>query len=309
MDTADALSLRRLFTRPGLLLRELGWRWGCGGLLLLLLAYAGRGIYRAVQPALAATGIVRLLAESRGNLLVMDPEQMLGSFPAAAAVLAPPLERAILGLLPLAVFCWAAAFAIGRTAVLVRFDARLPRRPFLLAVCQGFELLLGVSLFRLWSVLVKAACGPLWSSRPIEMLLLLTAFSAAVFWAWRFLTFKVQLAMALGLVENIGGTEALRRAFHLPDKRILGRSRRFEKRMRRLQILVLLPILVLPLLPSPFAGTFFTAAWRVVLSLLPLAATDAVRLAVFFGLLEDMREELALRAAALPGTLPRALRL
>ena len=299
--------LRRVLARPDLLLRELAWRWLCGAVLLLLAAYDGSRLWHAAAPALASTGILSF--SLRSDMLTIDPAELLASLAAAAALLAPPVERAVLGLLPLAAFCWVGSYAVGRTAVLARFDARLARRPFLLAGCQGFELALGLTLLLVWGAGVKAVCGLLAASDPLMLLLVLAGLSAAAAWAWGLLTTKVQVAMALGLVEGLGSVEALRRAWELPDTRLVNRARRFRKSKRRVQLLVLVPVLVLSLLPSPFDGLAPSAAWYTLLSLLPLAATDAVRLAIFFALVDEIRDELRQRAAALPGVPPETIRL
>ena len=308
IQTGAPALLRRMLSRPDLLLRELAWRWLCGGMLLLLAAYDGSRLWHAAAPALAATGILSFSSQS--DLLAIDPGQLLGSLAAAAGVLAAPLERAVVGLLPLSAFCWVGAYAVGRTAVISRFDARLGRRPFLLAGCQGIEMVFGLLLLLLWSVGVKIACGLLAANRFLILLLVLAALSAAAGWAWGSLTIKVQVAMALGLVKGLGSVEALRRAWKLPDARFMKQSRRFRRSRRQVQLLMLVPVLLLSLLPSPSPNFSFSVAWYTLLSLLPLAAIDAMRLAIFFSLLEEMQERDSRgTVAAVPGVSPHTIRL
>ncbi len=306
-QSRPSLLLDILRQRPELLLYELSWRWLCGTLLLMLAGFDALRVWHAALPALHATGMLTLTKDS----IVEEPSVLLDSFSAAAAILEPPLVRAVLGLLPLACFCWIAAFALGRTAMLASYDARLPSRPWFLAGCQACKLSGGIALGLLWTSLIEAAGMLLRGEAPslLLYLLLITGLTVAALLLWGQLAGKVQATMALGLVEGLSISAALRRAFELPDALLMERAKRFRQAARKTRLYTFGPAFLISLLPSPFHGRWLLLLWYGLLSLVPLAASNAARLGAFLALIREIREELAERAAAMPGVSAERIRL
>ena len=240
--------------RPGLLAVELAWRWSCGAFLLLLAGWQGLRIAEAVRPAVEATGIFRLSLES----VTADPEAAAQAFAQCTAILQPPLEHSLAGLAPLALFVWAAAFALGRTALLRRYDARLAPRRFLLAGCEGLRLVLLAAVSWGWYAGMQAAGRvalghgepnlPLYAALVIALSLGLFALWSAVGWA----------LLAAPLVGILGG---------LPFGAALVRSLRLRRARRRLlDVNLLMAVIKLALL-----------VLAAVLSASPLPLSDAVQ--------------------------------
>ncbi len=295
---AASLSSHELFShlmqRPGLIALELLWRWLCGGLLSALAAYQGLRIWVAVLPAVHGTGVTTL---SLGSILE-DPSQLSATLAAVFSILWPPFVHALVGLVPLGLFCWIASFAVARTAILKRFDRSLPRDPWLLAGCETVSLAGGVSItllaqasFHLASALLLGGESPSF----VLFSLVALGITVAAMSGWSWWARKSAFAMALGLMGNLSTRQAILRAWQLPDARLAERARRFRRSSRKAALLLVSPAFILSCVPSPFHGPWVMLAWYGILSLLPLAATDMVRLGVFFALVTGIREEHALR--------------
>ncbi len=294
--------------RPGLLIRELLWRWLCGALLSLIAGYDALRIWSASLPALHSAGLFSLSTETALD----NPSHIVEVFAAAEAILRPQIERALLGLAPLGMFCWVAAFALGRAAVLARFDARLPHRPWLLVSCQVLQTAGDLTIVLVWSMVVKMAHSLLLRepSPSFGWYLLAVLLATAAAWiAWGRMANKMQVALALALLESQSAWGAFRRAWQLPDSRLAKRAARFRQSARKTQLYILMPAFVISLIPSPFHSHWVLAGWYGLLSLVPLAASDAVRLGVLFTLLREVREEHFERAAKLPGVSAEQIRL
>ena len=281
--------LGELRERPELLLRELAWRWLAGGLLLALAGFEGWRIWVAAQPALRATGFARLTQDA----LEQDPMQALTAFSAAVDVLKPMAERAFGGLLPLGVFCWVAAFALGRAAVLRRYDRRLHASAWLLAGCEALRLGVITAVSLAWTVLLhlagSVALRPAAPNSALYILLCLL-FTAAVLAAWVWLGRSVELATVLALLEQVTLGAALRQSLRLGDLRIREGVRGVHRAASSARWLLVILALVLSLFPSPWTRGWAQVAWWALLSLLLMAAAGAVRLAVQFALLGVVRE-------------------
>jgi hypothetical protein len=131
--------LSECWSRPSLLALELLWRWLLGVPLLALLAFGGFQVYAAVSSQLATAGI--------DQFSIVDPTRAAEIASGVYAVIAPPIVRTALWLVPVTVLAWAIVSGIGRNAVLRRYDPSLPRRPFTLTLLQLLRLLfLGGSL-------------------------------------------------------------------------------------------------------------------------------------------------------------------
>ncbi len=275
--------------RPALLLRELAWRWLCGGVLLALAGYDGWRIWTASLPALEATGLFRL----SGDSLLQDPLQLFTAFTAAVGMVRPQVEHAAVGLAPLAIFCWVAAFALGRASVLARYDARLPRRPWLLAACEGVRVgaLLGASA--VWSGLIQLASAVALrggAPNPLLYAVLALGATAGVLLLWARVARAVELSQAVALVERLSFQNAFRRAWGFDRALAAQLLRPIRKAAGWARLALLGAAFVLTLLPAPFAAGWPLFAWWGALSLVLLAAADAVRLGVLFALLSMVRD-------------------
>ena len=283
--------------RPALLVRELLWRWLCGGVLLALAGYDGWRIWNASLPALQSTGLFRLSADS----LLQDPSQLSTAFAAASSIVRPQIEHAALGLAPLAIFCWVGAYALGRASVLALYDRRLPRRPWLLAACEGTRVGALLAASALWSALIQlASTVALRGASPNLLLYAVLALAAtgAVLLLWGRVARAVELAQALALVESLAFSDALWRAWRLDRALAAQQVRPIRKAAGRARLLLLVAAFVLTLLPAPFGTGWPLVVWWVALSLALLAAADAVRLGVLFALLGMARGTQADRIAA-----------
>lgn len=275
-------TLRR---RPGLLLRELCWRWGYGALLLALAGYDGWRIWTQSLPMLRATGILSL---SESGMLA-DPLQALTGIATGFGILWPPLERACLGLAPLAIFCWALVFAFGRSWVLKCYDPGLPRRFWLQA---GTELLF-LSQSVLTVVLVTwllQSLGAMVRGETIGGLaliaLLLTAVGLSLAYKGRFQRALV-IARAIALLHLLPFGKAFGYAWKL-DRGT--RVQVLKKAVGRIRWIVLALVVVLAFVPAPFGLGWPLLAWWTLWSLPTLAATDAWQLGATLAVMETFRE-------------------
>ncbi len=275
--------------RPGLLLREVAWRWTCGSLLLALAGFAAWRVWTAALPSLQATGLFLLTPD----LLLADPAQLLSTLPAAFDVLRPPLAHAALGLTPLAVFLWVCAFAVGRARVLARFDPRLPRRPWLLAQFEAVRLGGLLLAAAVWAGLAQAAYSLSFRGEDAHILLYLALLGFITFGMGR-LTGRFRRALfiglALALVQSRPLGPSLRSAWRMDEHtRIVP----LRKAVGRIRASMLAAAVVLAFVPAPFHFGWALAAWWLLFSLPPLVAADAWRLGAFFALLRAFQAEKA----------------
>ncbi len=293
--------LFELRQRPGLLLRELLWRWGCGGLLLLLACYEGSRIWTALLPALQATGVLAVTPDT----LIQDPDGLLTSFQAALSLLWPPVARACLGLAPLAAFCWVGAFALGRSAVLAHYDPALPRRTWLLAEAEAWRVAGQAGILGLWAAANHGAYRWLMGGDTPHVLgygaLVLLA-SAVALPAWIGFRRSMFMATALALTEGVSFRGVWMRGLRLLRAEAVRPLRRV---IRRIRLLLFATGLLLMLVPDPFPFGWRLLAWWLLLSLPSLAVTDAWRLGAFLLIVQGLEERARLggRAGA-PATRP-----
>ncbi len=279
--------------RPGLLAWELLWRWLCGALLLAMAALAGSRIWAQARPAVEATGVLSL----SGDSLLEDPSRPFVAFSSALQVLRPQMEHAAAGLAPLGIFCWLVAFALGRTAVLARYDGRLPQRPSLLAACEGVRLLwLGAASLG-WSVCLQGAAAlALRGSEPNVLLYVCIALGSILLLAllWVKGARTLELLLMFALLKRLSFGEAFRRALQPLDSQLKAHLSRARRAAGRMRFLLVLAAFALGLLPSPGSGAMAEWLWWGALSLVLLGAAGAVRLALLFTCLELVRVSFAL---------------
>ena len=281
--------LEELRARPALLLRELLWRWSCGGLLLLLAGYDGFRILHASMPALQATGIFSVTGDS----LLQDPSELSTAFSASSGIVRPQLEQAALGIAPLAIFCWVLAFGFGRRAVLAAYDARLACGPWLLVTCELIRVGAMLAASAVWGWLVElASYVALRGEAPHILLygLLVCGATAAVLMVWGRVARAVELCMALAMVRRLPFGDAFAAAWRFGSGAEAPRLQPIRKAASRLRLYLLLAAGAFTFLPAPFSTGWPLGAWWAALSLLLLAGADAVRLGVLFALVQVVRE-------------------
>ncbi len=293
LDAEPPALLGILRRQPGLLARELCWRWGYGALLIVLAGYDGRRIWTRSVPALGATGVLSL----NENGMLANPLQALTGLSSALGILWPQVERACWGLAPLAIFCWVLAFAWGRNWVLRLYDPRLPQRFWLQAGTEllflaqsAVTILLSTWLLESLSALVRSgSLGAL-----LVFVILLTALGLALAYIGRFRRALV-IARAIALLHLLSFGKAFGYAWKLdrgPRVMVL------KKAVRRARWMVLTLAVVLTFVPAPFGLGWPLLAWWTLLSLPALAATDAWKLAATLAVLQTFREPTEVFGAA-----------
>ncbi len=271
--------------RPGLLAREVAWRWACGSLLLLLAGFAAWRVWVASLPALQAAGLLLLTPES----LSADPAQLAAVLPASFDILQPPLEHTALGLAPLGIFLWVGAFAFGRSWVMAEFDPRLPRRRWLLGKVEALRILGLLGAAFAWVELIRAAHALAFGGgREMILLYLGLVLGITLGASWFTGRFRraIFIAAALALVEQRRGLlPCMHRALSLDGQtRIVP----LRKAVGRVRTYLLIASVMLAFIPAPFHFGWALAAWWLLFSLPPLAAADAWRLGAFFGLVRAL---------------------
>lgn len=128
--------------RPGLLLRELVWRWIYGIPALAILALACLHIYSQTAGALHAAGVANI---SPGN-----PWQSAAIVAMVVQILRPFIQSIALWLLPLLGLGWAIASGIGRNIVFRSYQPGLPWQPVALSCVQGIRIILLAIMAGLW---------------------------------------------------------------------------------------------------------------------------------------------------------------
>ena len=271
--------------RPGLLVRELAWRWSCVALLLAIAGYDGWRIWNHSLPGLRATGVFALSPDGA----LENPVHLLDVFSAIVRLFGPQIERACYGLAPLAIFCWICAFAWGRSVVLARFDPTLPRRPWLLAEGEAFRICGLLAFAVAWGAIIQALYHRLVEGASPHLFLFLI-FALAITgvelaYSGHFRRAAI-LASALALVERRSLWSVFRRAWglHRADE-----VQPLRNAVNRIRFLLTLAGVGLLFVPAPFGLGWPLVAWWVVWSLPPLAMADAWRLGAYLELLRVLR--------------------
>lgn len=294
-STADEGLLAPLRAQPALLLLELAWRWLCGGVLLGVAWYAGTRIWAQSSHVLHASGVFSISADT----LLSDPVgavARLGALGSAAyAILWPRVARACFGLAPLVLFCWTLAFALGRNAVLQRYDGRLYRRVWIFSVTEAVRIASLFGFSWLWTISLRVASRVGMQGQSPSLLLyivILVASSAVCLLAPLFLSRYLSTMQALAVQipgADLSAVLRLTRAIGKDDA-IRVRLGRIRRKSRRVALLLTLAGLLVSLVPSPFSAGLGLYAWWAAVSLFFLAGADAIRLGSFLALLGETKE-------------------
>ncbi|MGC8548255.1 MAG: hypothetical protein ACP5M4_01030 [Acidobacteriaceae bacterium] len=128
--------------RPGLLARELAWRWLYGIPALAAVGAACYHIYQVTADTLQSAGTSRIS--------LAHPWQGAAVVSVVAGLVGPVVTRIALWLLPLLGLGWAIAAGVGRNLVLRGYDAELPWRPAAMTVIQSLRVLALAATLALW---------------------------------------------------------------------------------------------------------------------------------------------------------------
>ncbi len=261
--------------RPSLLALELAWRWLFGIPLLLLAAQQAWHIYAGVAAQLAASGI--------SDFSLADPMQAALISANIYAALAPPLTHLLEWFAPAAIVAWSIVSAIGRNAVLRRYDPSLPSSWGSLAILQLLRaLFLTASIWFWFAALHWSAGATLGGEEPnlIAYCALVICLSLGIFTLWALVSWVFSIAPLLVLLENRGVRGSLTRSFQLGPLR--GKLVEINLIMGIIKLALVVLAMVFSACPLPFEsvmqGTPLYLWWAGV-TILYLAASDFFQVA------------------------------
>jgi hypothetical protein len=267
--------LSECWSQPSLLALELLWRWILGLPLLTLLVYEGLQLYAAVSSQLAATGI--------DQFSIVDPSRAAEIASSIYAIVAPPIIRTALWLLPVAVLAWAVASGVGRNTVLRRYDPSLPRRPFTLILLQLLRILFLGGSFAVWFAAIQwSANYALSGDEPnlVAYCALVICLSLGIFTLWALVSWVFSIAPLLVLLENRSVGSSLLRSLHLGPLR--GKLVEVNLILGIIKLALIVLAMVFSAIPLPFASNMEGPplyAWLAVVSVLYLIASDFFQVA------------------------------
>jgi hypothetical protein len=267
--------------RPGLLARELLWRWGFGIPVLAILYHQSARLVASAS----------LSQESLSGLSLSDPLQAGQQLTVAAAALAPAVVRLALWLCPLLAVAWAIASGLGRSAVLRRLDPALHAAPLALILLQLLRMAALVAACLGWyRAIVWAAHATLDLAAPN-----LVAYSAWViclslgfFVLWSLLGWVFSVAPLLAMLEGTGVWRSLARSLRLGPLR--GKLVEVNLVLGIVRLALIVLAMVFSAIPLPFTADMTGSAlylWWLLVTLLYLVASDffqVARLAAFIQL-------------------------
>jgi hypothetical protein len=303
------------WARPRLLVVELTWRWLCGAFLLALTGLAAQRIADATGPAIRATGLFNQTLESA----IQDPTQISVALASTFAILRPSVTHSALGLAPLALFAWTAAFSLGRSALLRRYDRSLPSRPWLLAVCEASRLLVLIAASAFWYAALQWAAGyalgpatdvpgisgPQREPNLILYCALVISITIGLFALWSLLSWALVAAPMVALLERASFSQGLVQS--LRRRPVRGKLVEVNLAMGIIKLGLVVLAMVLSSTPLPFESVMQgwpLTAWWMFVTLLYLAASDFFKMARLLAFLEFWRQPSrldALRATATAG--------
>jgi hypothetical protein len=191
--------------RPGLLGRELLWRWSFGIPAAAILYYQAARI--AARVSLGLSG-----------LSLSDPDQAGQQLTAAAAALEPQVARTLLWLGPLLAVAWAIASGLGRSAVLRRLDPALRPARLTLIWLQLLRIAALAAICLGWYSAIRWAAETTLTNDPPDLVgysAWVICLTLGIFVLWALLSWIFSIAPVLAILENLGVGRSLARSFHL----------------------------------------------------------------------------------------------
>lgn len=195
------------WARPGLLVRELAWRWLYGIPALAAVAVACYHIYFVTAGALQAAGVSQISLD--------DPWQSAATVAAVMPTVRPVIVGIAVWLVPLLGLGWALAAGVGRNIVFRHYEPGLPWRPVGLSCIQGIRVLaLGATVALWWGSVRWAAAASTVAGVPnVAMYFaLVAAFSLAFLVIWSLSSWVFSIAPLFVLVEGLSLGASLRRS-------------------------------------------------------------------------------------------------
>jgi hypothetical protein len=211
------------------------------------------------------------------------------------------VSRDAWGLAPLALFVWVAAFAVGRTALLGKYDRSLPARPWLLAGCEALRLVVLIAASAFWYAALQwsaryalgpATEGPGAEAEPNLVLYcaLVICITIGLFALWSLLSWALVAAPMVALLERTSFVQGFLRSWRV--RRVRGRLVEVNLAMGIIKLGLVVLAMVLSATPLPFESIMEgwpLYGWWVFVTLLYLAASDFFKIARMFAFLESWR--------------------
>jgi hypothetical protein len=261
--------------RPGLLGKELLWRWGFGIPAAALLCYQGARIASAVAPSLS-------------GLSLSDPMQAGQQIAQAAAAIKPDVAHLAAWLGPLLAIAWAIVSGLGRTAVLKRLDPSLHAAPFTLILLQLLRIASLIAVWLGWYRAIQWSAN-LTLSRATPNLVGWSAWviclSLGIFVLWALLSWVFSMAPLLAMLENKGVAGSLLSSLHQGP--LTGKLVEVNLVLGIVRLALIVLAMVFSAIPLPFEADMTGTAlylWWAVVTLLYFIANDffqVARLAAF----------------------------
>ncbi len=263
------------WSRPSLLALEILWRWLFGIPLLGVLAWQGLRIYAAVANQLAAASI--------DQFSIADPAQATVIAADVYAVIAPPLLRTALWLVPAAMLVWAVMSGVGRNAVLRRYDNSLPRRPITLSALQLLRIVLLCGSFWLWFAAVHWSANYSLSGDEPDLVVycaLVICISLGIFIVWALVSWIFSIAPLMVLLEDRGVASSLARSVRLGQ--LTGKLVEINLIMGIIKLALVVLAMVFSAIPLPFTTSMEGPplyVWWAIVSVAYLIASDFFQVA------------------------------
>jgi hypothetical protein len=272
-----------VWRRPGILARELAWRWLYGIPLLALLYYLGAHL-RAVLLG-AHTGIT--------DLSLDDPMAAASIIAASSAAITPELLRVSTWAAPLTAIGWAIASGVGRGFVVRKLASAVRSAPVTLVLLQLVRIVaLGGSVLGWFTAVRWAAHRTLAGAEPnlVAYCAWVICLSLGIFTLWALLSWVFSVAPLLALLEGRGVVDSLLASLHLGPLR--GKLVEVNLVLGIVKIALIVLALVFSAIPLPFesvmTGTPLYLWWALV-SILYLVASDFFQVAQLAAFVEFWR--------------------
>ena len=212
MNTRGAASFAEVaalcWRRPGLLARELAWRWIYGIPALAAVAAACYHIYQLTAGTLQAAGV--------GQISFGNPYQSAAIVAVVAQILRPVLREIAFWLLPLLGIGWAIAAGVGRNIVFRFYAPGLPWRPAALTCVQVFRVIgLAVTVALWWGSMRWSAAVSTVAGVPnlLVYFVLVAMFTLGFLVIWSLFSWVFSIAPLFLLVEGKSLAVSVRRSF------------------------------------------------------------------------------------------------
>ncbi len=279
-------TLSSCWRRPGLIAREVAWRWVFGVPALWLVVTQVKKVLLAVTGGTldpASLGLDRALLNDPVGSLSADPMGAAGKFGHALSLVLPQLDRVAVWVVPLLLIVWIVVSSFGRTVVLRRADAALHARPLTLMPLQAIRLVALSGVFSLWFTALGwstrvAITGPSAAGEDPNLILfcaMVIVISIALFTVWAFVSWVFLVAPLLSMLRGLGVVASLRAALQLGPMR--GKLAEINLVLAIVKVALVVLAMTFSATPLPFqdvATPTFLAYWWAGVGLLYVLWSD-----------------------------------